>query len=400
MALTKATYSMISGAPANVLDYGADPTGTTDSKAAIQAAIDAAPVVYIPSGTYLISGPINVGSATLGNKRIVGAGVRSTTLKATHSTATIQNKTQHYWIQMQDFTFDGDDLANVGISLGIPSGGTGTAAYDFLTSVHVLNCVTAGLELNSIQYAQINQCQFQGTSNGHGILAKRLLSSSINDTVCIDNRYGMYLGNFGGASSDSILVYLNRVEFFGPAPASATPPDFYLAIDGAYSVWLNDCTFEPERVFNNPLVIINNTDAALVTGNIYFNSCVWQGLPFAQDLIEIQDGTRIYFNDCRAIRPTAGNFILDQASGGDVFVNNCLAGNGYTDFATLFWSTGGYINGTVYETQEPTNLLSVTDGVTAPSTVSGRAFLYVDVADGDLKVKFGDGTVKTIATDT
>jgi hypothetical protein len=42
----------------------------------------------------------------------------------------------------------------------------------------------------------------------------------------------------------------------------------------------------------------------------------------------------------------------------------------------------------------------LTDGVTAPSTVSGRAQIYVDTADGDLKVKFGDGTVKTIVVDT
>lgn len=44
--------------------------------------------------------------------------------------------------------------------------------------------------------------------------------------------------------------------------------------------------------------------------------------------------------------------------------------------------------------------LGIEDGVTAPATVSGRTFLYVDSSDGDLKVKFGDGTVKTIATDT
>lgn len=41
----------------------------------------------------------------------------------------------------------------------------------------------------------------------------------------------------------------------------------------------------------------------------------------------------------------------------------------------------------------------LTDGVSAPSTASGKALLYVDTADGDLKVKFGDGTVKTIVTD-
>jgi hypothetical protein len=44
--------------------------------------------------------------------------------------------------------------------------------------------------------------------------------------------------------------------------------------------------------------------------------------------------------------------------------------------------------------------LTIKDGVTPPSAVVGEAYIYVDSADGDLKVKFGDGTIKTIATDT
>jgi hypothetical protein len=57
MALTKVTYSMISGACYNVLDYGADRTGSTNSQASIQSAINAAALsgggtVYFPSGTY------------------------------------------------------------------------------------------------------------------------------------------------------------------------------------------------------------------------------------------------------------------------------------------------------------------------------------------------------------
>jgi hypothetical protein len=44
--------------------------------------------------------------------------------------------------------------------------------------------------------------------------------------------------------------------------------------------------------------------------------------------------------------------------------------------------------------------LDVTDGVTAPGAATGRARIYVDSADGDLKVIFADGTIKTIVTDT
>ena len=45
-------------------------------------------------------------------------------------------------------------------------------------------------------------------------------------------------------------------------------------------------------------------------------------------------------------------------------------------------------------------LLQLTDGVSAPDPVAGVTQIYVDSADGDLKVQFGDGTIKTIATDT
>lgn len=44
--------------------------------------------------------------------------------------------------------------------------------------------------------------------------------------------------------------------------------------------------------------------------------------------------------------------------------------------------------------------LQVTDGVSAPTLTAGVAKIYVDAADGDLKVIFGDGIVKTLATDT
>lgn len=45
-------------------------------------------------------------------------------------------------------------------------------------------------------------------------------------------------------------------------------------------------------------------------------------------------------------------------------------------------------------------LAFLTDGITNPSALSGYAMIYVDSADGDLKVKFGDSVVKVLATDT
>lgn len=55
MLLTKVTYSMIQSMPANVLDYGADSNGVSDSTAAFTAALAASKYVFIPAGSYKIS---------------------------------------------------------------------------------------------------------------------------------------------------------------------------------------------------------------------------------------------------------------------------------------------------------------------------------------------------------
>ena len=64
MPLTKVSYSMISGAEVNVLDYGADPTGTTDSTTAIQAAINYA-CSLVQSSPDGIGDPVNGANVVL-----------------------------------------------------------------------------------------------------------------------------------------------------------------------------------------------------------------------------------------------------------------------------------------------------------------------------------------------
>lgn len=77
MSLTKTSYSMIDGAVANVLDYGADPTGATDSTTKIQAAINAETNIYFPAGTYLITAALEIPS----NRVLHGATRQSSVIK-------------------------------------------------------------------------------------------------------------------------------------------------------------------------------------------------------------------------------------------------------------------------------------------------------------------------------
>jgi hypothetical protein len=71
MSLTKATYSMIEGAPINILDFGADPTGVADSTVAIQAAFNSTnQKIVFPNGTYKISASLELD----GKKYVEGFG--------------------------------------------------------------------------------------------------------------------------------------------------------------------------------------------------------------------------------------------------------------------------------------------------------------------------------------
>lgn len=87
MSLTKVSYSMITGAVANVLDYGADLTGVTDSTMAIQAAIDTDKDVFLPRGVYLVDP--DIGLVVKNGTVIFGEGKANTIIVAKPNGGTV-----------------------------------------------------------------------------------------------------------------------------------------------------------------------------------------------------------------------------------------------------------------------------------------------------------------------
>lgn len=109
--------------------------------------------------------------------------------------------------------------------------------------------------------------------------------------------------------------------------------------------------------------------------------------------------TRVAGNTGRIVVPMGSNLSYKGAGDFEIrtdtdnrivfYVNGAQAGYVATD-GNLFWD-GKLIRA---------DILELTDGVAAPPAGAGGARLYVDAADGDLKIIFADGTIKTIVIDT
>jgi hypothetical protein len=180
MALTKVSYSMITGAPASVIDFGADPTGSVDSTTAIQAAINSLTVgvVVFPAGTYKVSAKI-----------ILKSNVSLTGNSATLTYATPFEDDQGF------LTDNGAAIENVNIE-GIIFDGNGT-----WTSTPFVNPYSAG---NSVGF----------TNGQRGI---RLDNTSTKNIVVKNNVFtGLEQGFYSGACTN-IIITDNIFETIGTA---------------------------------------------------------------------------------------------------------------------------------------------------------------------------------------
>jgi len=155
MSLTKVTNSMKTGAPVNVLDYGADPTGVADSTTAFNTAIAEGSDIYIPEGTYSITDTLELG--VLGNKRIFGAG-RNTIINLDADVSLI-NSTTAFKLNNLSIVLDASHTATV-IKL---DGNTGSAyqmnAIDLskLTIVgNLADCVAIHFKMTNSSYMAYN----------------------------------------------------------------------------------------------------------------------------------------------------------------------------------------------------------------------------------------------------
>lgn len=426
MSLTKVSFSMITGATVNVLDFGADPTGVANSASAIQAALDFAQgnyVVHIPAGTYKLTAGLVLykGTQLTGDNNRAGnedyaAGAGGTKLVFEPAAPADLFNISNLPAPPQSFR------SMIGVSGIWVVGDGGTNSRYAITSTDMIYCSFANLKIEGFQTA----VYFAGTPIDN--IFRDLYISNCT-TACVEYR-----------SAGTTDTWDHCVFRYAPIG---------VVIEGGISYRFTNCLFEALDTYG--------VDIDKESRGIQFTNCYAEDVPYTntatgamfkvgysgvtaslQTSLQVVGGSyagrnagivgsfldadevvgvqlagvfaRYYTNLIKTTAATS-NYAIACSS---IQFNSCT--NTYTDITKVSGTidilatnaaAGPIIRGNALQgnsvsadTFSLARELKLIDGVGVPATESGFAFMYVDSADGDLKVKFGDGTVKTIATDT
>lgn len=184
MALTKVSYSMITGAAVNVLDYGAVGDGVTDDRAAIQDAVNAGSAVYFPDGyTFLVSNATDRVYLNADNT-LFGGG----TLKRASDEWSIFEAIGTINSHIQNITVDGLIFEGVDFAAGSDKGTAGLRCT-FADNVKVTNCKASNIGLVSIGvYPEAGTTTMLNIGlNGSGGIYDSLNLTNLSKNVIVTN---------------------------------------------------------------------------------------------------------------------------------------------------------------------------------------------------------------------
>ena len=219
----------------------------------------------------------------------------------------------------------------------------------------------------------ITGCHFQKNANGSNDSGIFIDTATTGENVAGLNVVGcMFNGTF---ASDVIE--------FGTSASGTYVHDIFLKL-----MWVGNYKSNGNPAWKDAKIGVNSYHEF---GASYYNASVANGDSYNLNSTKNLRLSADHYNDSggansKVILATDGTDRYEVGSSGELLPlvdNGQVLGNSSYRFNNVF-----------------SNRMTLMDGVTAPSAVSGHAQLYIDTADGDLKVIFGDGTVKTITVDS
>lgn len=284
----------------NVIDYGADQTGGSDSTTAIQNAINAAQAsggaVYAPPGTYLISSTLGPNSA--GTLWFFGAGPEHTILNASASF-------------------------------------TGTWVMDFTFTTSAPNVTFEGFEINMTSNKPMNGLRIGNSQSGDQADRSRIIN--------IKTRYGATALELDSGTSNF------TVRDFYPMNPSVSG----LHITNSHSLGIPNGSVSD--------MLCTNTDSAVVTTQGVLIDCFCSGIAL-DNVRVIGTASNVYnngivYNSASSPSGTNGAFIqatnciTDAITGPGLSLTNCRQFQSTNNFWSALLNTANYgvnINGGFY----------------------------------------------------
>lgn len=390
-------------------DYGLSSSNTADQNDTALAALATAigtggKTVIFPQGTFTFDSSWNISS--LKKVRFVGAGGINLSYNSSGGTVFLFtgtgtgsaiNMTDHRSVWWEDIQFIYNDDLFTGI-------------YHNASTSFSTGC---GSGFIRCQWNQVTDSGCTAT----GVYLKN------NVDVTFINCYWAHcnpalLGLFDADTGETNMIKLYSCTFIANQTAITNP----------HTGWsLYGCNFEPVLITNAP-------SSVQTTGSHDVTNFSMFGCVFADSMA---NGTWVNFaasdvfnfvmvgGAILSISGTVNGIVLGEDFSSGIYIHGVLLSGvttcfnfqsapitaisitGCPTFAITTFATGlsGIDDQSVFDsngtqTGNRRGTLKLIDGIAAPTTESGGALIYVDTADGDLKVKFGDGTVKTLATDT
>jgi hypothetical protein len=336
MSLTKVTYAMINRAPISVIDYGADPTGSSDSGPAFNLALATLGAVVVPSGTYLIKTQIVIpnGAMLFGQSGFTPFGILDGGSKLKYHSDL--GSTPMVWCQFPSIisflSFDG------------PGKGTGTAILNKRTNV--------GEEQYEDMDCTIHGCTFDGW----------------DVSVQHWNRGLWFDGNVSALVDQSVQLNIDAANWVdNPAQNFDAPGEGFRAI----------------RITNNRFHANTGAIANTGTGREYL-----RGLSVIGNQIDI--GDTLFSGFCHTSMFT-GN-VIDQTGttaldfygdvyditiSGNTFGGDAPSGQAYPPYLIRFRNAASNItiNGNTLKNTDTHGVIF--EGTLAKSTISGNTFYNI-----------------------